>query len=127
MEENKVYRFEEVEELISEMDDHDIPEDEVDADEDLKLVVSGWCIRLLDLGIVLRTGVACVPDEETGVYMPDFDVTVVYENELDAEKWIYYEQDGMLVTVGNFYHGRLSMDEIFDLKCQLVIPNKEDQ
>ena len=98
MDENKVY-LGDIEELLFEFDDSDIAEDFIEADEDLMLVVSGWLIKIPSLGLSLRSGVACVTDEEADMYMPDFDVTVLYEEELKADMWIYYEQDGILVTL----------------------------
>lgn len=44
--------------------------------------------------------------------MPDFDVTVLYEEELAADKWIYYEQDGFTVTLANWLNGRLPISNI---------------
>ena len=32
--------------------------------------------------------------------MPDFDVTIVYEGNIETQEWLYYEQDGMVVTLG---------------------------
>ena len=127
MDENKVYRVGDIEELLFEFDDSDIAEDFIEADEDLMLVVSGWLIKIPSLGLSLRSGVACVPDEEADMYMPDFDVTVLYEEELKADMRIYYEQDGIMVTLGNFLHGRLSMDEIMDLECYFIIANKTEE
>ena len=64
-------------------------------------------------------------DEEAGMYMPDFDVTVLYENELADDMWLYFEQDGFCVTLGNWLNGRLSMGEIESLECHLVVPDEE--
>ena len=57
--------------------------------------------------------------------MPDFDVTVLYENELADDMWLYFEQDGFLVSLGNWLNGRLSMGEIESLECHLVMPDEE--
>ena len=57
--------------------------------------------------------------------MPDFDVTVLYENELADDMWLYFEQDGFCVSLGNWLNGRLSMGEIENLECHLVIPDEE--
>ena len=77
------------------------------------------------MSLYLRAGVACVYDEEAGMYMPDFDVTVLYENELADDMWLYFEQDGFCVTLGNWLNGRLSMGEIENLECYLVVPDEE--
>ena len=58
--------------------------------------------------------------------MPDFDVTVLYEDELMTDEWIYYEQDGFTVTLANWLNGRLPISNIETLECYLVIPDIED-
>ena len=42
---------------------------------------------------------------------------------------LYYEQDGMVVTLGNWLNGRLSCEQIEQLWCELIIPkqNKEQK
>ena len=44
--------------------------------------------------------------------MPDFDVTVVYEGNIESQEWLYYEQDGFVVTLGNWLNGRMSGGQI---------------
>ena len=53
--------------------------------------------------------------------MPDFDVTVVYEGNIESQEWLYYEQDGFVVTLGNWLNGRMSGGQIEQLWCELVI------
>ena len=62
-------------------------------------------------------------------FMPDFDVTIVYEGNIETQEWLYYEQDGMVVTLGNWLNGRLSCEQIEQLWCELIIPeqNKEQK
>ena len=45
------------------------------------------------------------------------------------KEWLYYEQDGMVVTLGNWLNGRLSCEQIEQLWCELIIPeqNKEQK
>ena len=50
------------------------------------------------LNLTLRQGIACAWDAEEGLFMPDFDVTIVYEGNIETQEWLYYEQDGMVVT-----------------------------
>ena len=83
--------------------------------------------------------------------MPDFDVTIVYEGNIETgysrsdasvvnesgesmqasfpADSLYYEQDGMVVTLGNWLNGRLSCEQIEQLWCELIIPeqNKEQK
>ena len=59
----------------------------------------------------------------------DFDVTIVYEGNIETQEWLYYEQDGMVVTLGNWLNGRLSCEQIEQLWCEFIIPkqNKEQK
>ena len=126
MENKKKYRLGDVEEIISEMEFDDRCDEIVEIDDDLQLVISGWYVVVPSLSLTLRAGVACAFDEEAGMFMPDFDVTVLYEDELTADKWIYYEQDGFTVTLANWLNGRLPISNIETLECYLVIPDTED-
>jgi hypothetical protein len=126
MESRKKYRLGDIEEIISEMEFEDRCDEIVEIDDDLQLLISGWYVVVPSLSLTLRAGVACVFDEEAGMFMPDFDVTVLYEVELMADKWIYYEQDGFTVTLANWLNGRLPISNIETLECYLVIPDTED-
>ena len=78
------------------------------------------------LGIHVREGVACTFDEEENMFMSDFDVTVVYEGEMASESWMYYEQDGILITLANWLNGRMPIDAIEKLECYIEIANVTD-
>lgn len=126
MENKTKYRLGKVEEKLSEMEFEDRCDAIVEIDDDMQLVVSGWYVFIPGLSLYLRAGVACVYDEEAGMYMPDFDVTVLYEEELAADRWIYYEQDGFTVTLANWLNGRLPISNIETLECYLVIPDEDE-
>ena len=122
---NKRYRLCDVEEAVSEMDEHiDVDDDIAEIDDDMQLVISGWYVYIESLNLSLRQGVACIWDEEEGLFMPDFDVTIVYEGNIETQEWLYYEQDGMVVTLGNWLNGRLSCGQIEQLWCELIIPEQ---
>ena len=127
---NKRYRLGEIEEAVSEMEELiDIEDDIAEIDDDFQIVVSGWSVYVESLNLTLRQGIACVWDAEEGLFMPDFDVTIVYEGNIETQEWLYYEQDGMVVTLGNWLNGRLSCEQIEQLWCELIIPeqNKEQK
>ena len=126
MESRKKYRLGDIEEIISEMGFEDRCDEIVEIDDDLQLVISGWYVVVPSLSLTLRAGVACAFDEEAGMLMTDFDVTVLYEDELMTDEWIYYEQDGFTVTLANWLNGRLPISNIETLECYLVIPDIED-
>ena len=46
----------------------------------------------------------------------------VYEGNIETQEWLYYEQDGMVVTLGNWLNGRLSCEQIEQLWCEFIIP-----
>ena len=119
---NKRYRLCDVEEAVSEIDELiDVDDDIAEIDDDMQLVISGWSVYIESLNITLRQGVACIWDEEEGLFMPDFDVTIMYEGNIETQEWLYYEQDGMVVTLGNWLNGRLSCGQIEQLWCELII------
>lgn len=126
MESRKKYRLGDIEEVIFKMEFEDRCDEIVEIDDDLQLLISGWYVVIPSLSLTLRAGVACAFDEEVGMFMPDFDVTVLYEDELTADKWIYYEQDGFTVTLANWLNGRLPISNIETLECYLVIPETQD-
>ncbi len=120
---NKRYRLCDVEEAVSEMEElMDIADDIAEIDDDMQIVISGWSVYVESLNLTLRQGIACVWDEGERLFMPDFDVTVVYEGNIETQEWLYYEQDRMVVTLGNWLNGRLSCEQIEQLWCELVIP-----
>ena len=101
---NKRYRLGEIEEAVAEMEERiDIEDDIAEIDDDFQIVVSGWSVYVESLNLTLRQGIACVWDAEEGLFMPDFDVTIVYEGNIETQEWLYYEQDGMVVTLGKHY------------------------
>lgn len=90
---NKRYRLCDVEEAVSEMDELiEVDDDIAEIDDDMQLVISGWSVYIESLNITLRQGVACIWDEEEGLFMPDFDVTIVYEGNIETQgKPIYQD------------------------------------
>jgi len=112
-----------VEEAVSEMEElMDIADDIAEIDDDMQIVISGWSVYVESLNLTLRQGIACVWDEGERLFMPDFDVTVVYEGNIDSQEWLYYEQDGFVVTLGNWLNGRMSGGQIEQIWCELVTP-----
>lgn len=60
----------------------------------------------------------------SGMFMPDFAVTVVYEGDIESKEWLYYEQDGFVTTLANWLNGRLPVEQIEQLRCEIVIPQQ---
>ena len=78
-------------------------------------------MKIPSLNLYLRAGVMCLWDEDEKVYMPDFDAIVIYEDANELSSYLYYEQDGFVVTVNNWLHGRLDYEEISQLMCEVVV------
>lgn len=119
-------RLEDVEEKMAETDTFDVPDDIAETDDNYQLVISGWYVKIPSLNLYLRAGVMCLWDEDEKVYMPDFDVTVIYEDENELSSYLYYEQDGFVVTINNWLHGRLDYEEISQLVCEVVIERENE-
>lgn len=119
------YRIYEVEEMISEMDLSEVEDDIAETDEDMQLVISGWYMNIPELNLKLREGVVCIWNEEEKLFMPDFAVTVIYEGDIEGKGWIYYEQDGFVVTLANWLNGRLPVEQIEQLRCEIVIQQQD--
>jgi len=118
------YRLCEIEEILADTDTTEIADDIVETDEDMQLIVRGYYVHIPELNLYLREGVVCIWEEEEKLFMPDFAVTVIYENELETGTWINYEQDGFVVTLANWLNGRCSIEQIVQLKCNLVMPDE---
>ena len=114
----------EVEKNIEEMDLSEITDDVVELEEGYQLVVSGWYVHIPKLHLRLHEGVVGYWDEEMKEYMPDFCVTVIYLEDSAETEYLYYEQDGMFTTMANWLHGQMSMEEIEQLACEILIPQE---
>lgn len=121
----KAYRLGEVEEILAEMEQlAEVPDDCLESDEDYQIVISGWQVHIPELGLNLHEGIFCNYDEEEGGYLPDFAITVVKEEGQD--EWIYYEQDGFVITLANYLHGKTDLDltQLEQLSCFIRMPEK---
>ena len=118
------YRVYEVEGIISKMDLSEVEDDIVETDEGIQLVVSGWYVYIPELNLNLREGMVCIWDEKEKLFMPDFAVTVIYESDIKNREWIYYEQEGV-VALANWLKGRLPVEKIEQLRCEIVIPQQD--
>ena len=120
----KAYRLGEVEEILPEMEQlAEVPDDIMESDEDYQIVISGWQVHIPELGLNLHEGIYCNYDEEEGGYLPDFAITVVKEEGQD--EWLYFEQDGFLITLANFLHEKTDLDlgQLGQLSCFIRMPD----
>ncbi|WP_276949373.1 hypothetical protein [Acetatifactor muris] len=126
----KAYRLDMVEEAVSEMDLFDVADDIMESDENYQIVISGWQAYVPELGLALHAGVFCQYDESEQAYLPDFSVTVIKEAEERMKEtkegdWLYYEQDGFVITLANYLHGKMEISRIEQLSCFICIPDEE--
>lgn len=120
----KAYRLGEVEEILAEMEQlAEVPDDIMESDEYYQIVISGWQVHIPELGLNLHESIYCNYDEEEGGYLPDFAITVVKEEGQD--EWLYFEQDGFLITLANFLHGKTDLDlgQLGQLSCFIRMPD----
>lgn len=123
-----------------------VTEDTVaEIDDDMQLVLYGWWVYIPDFNLSLRPGNVCIWDEEGRVFMPDYDVTVVYEGELRAAvslrikdnfvimsgesiktffsaDILYYKQDGFIEILAEWLGNSIDTDSLEQLWCELIIP-----
>ncbi len=143
MEDKKIYCLGDIEEVIAEMDFTECDDDIAEIDTDFQIWISGWKVVIPSLGISVREGVACAWDEEENMFMPDFSVTVIYEGDVDTghsriedsvvrksgecvqapipSDFLYYEQNGFLITLANWLNGRMPINAIEKLECYINI------
>ena len=92
-------------------------------DEEGLISIEGIRIVVSDLKLSARAGDYCRYDEEEGQYMPDFSITLIYdEEEADPSKYLYWEQDPYEVAIYNYVHSKgLTMEELNNLDCIVEI------
>lgn len=90
-----------------------------------RIIREGWWIEIPELNLCLHEGVFLNFDEEEQEYLPDFSITIIRETGQDG--WLYFEQDGMIVSLANFMSGRMCMEELWNLECILRIPEENKQ
>lgn len=115
---------EELEDTLEQLYDNDdvfVDETEVSNDETEEgmILVSGIYINIPSLGISAREGTFCNYDEDSGEYMPDFSITLIYDaDEKNPEKFLYWEQDSIAIAVYNFLRKQeYSLNDIYSAKC----------
>jgi hypothetical protein len=116
------YRLGEIEEVLAELDLEDIPDDVMEEDGEYQIVTSCWWVEIPKLGLCLYEGIFCDFDEEEKAYLPDFSITVI--KEMGTDTWIYYEQDGFLITLANWLHGRVELKQLEQMICFIRKPEE---
>ncbi len=119
----KKCQLSEAEELLgSYMDDTESFEDVIELDSDAEIVLDKKYVYVETFNVCLRHGVLCVWDEEAGIFMPDEDVTVIYEGAGIVPEYISYESEGMTDTLCDFLKDVATYGEIESVWCEVIIP-----
>ena len=94
----KNMKLTEIEEKITE---ETWPEHFFKLEEDMYMLLDNYRIIIPALELSVREGVCGYMENDE--FNPDFSVSVIYEqNETDPEKWLYYENDPVEVSVHNY-------------------------
>lgn len=118
----RAYRLGNVEEAIYELDIADAADDIIESDEGYQIVISGWWVHIPELRLNLHEGVFCQYDKKEEAYLPDFSVTVIKEE--GQEEWIYYENDGFIITLANWLGGKVQMSKLEQMQCFICKPEQ---
>ncbi len=128
-------KLSDVDKIIFESEEkYDITQYEVMMDEEDPScgLIDVYGIRTVidSLGLSVREGTFYNYNEEDDAYDADFSVTLIYEkDEKDPVKYLYWEQDGIQVTLYNFLRQRgddiNGLSDLEDNDC--VIEFEEDE
>ena len=96
----------------------DYDPDEIAVDDDNTIILDGPEVTFPALGLVAVPGTMYSRDEE-GELEPDWSLTLIYEIGKTPAEYLYYEQDGILVSLHNYMSSvKKKIDGVFDdYKC----------
>ena len=116
-------RLAEIEDAVAEMEElFDIPDELVEGDEEYRITRCGWWAYISELDLCLHEGTFFVYDEDEQEFMPDFSLTLIRENGQDG--WLYYEQDGFVISLANWLHGTHTLQSVEEMECVLCKPEE---
>lgn len=113
------YKLKDIEEIISEMDTVDNAYVNITINDTMQLIVDTLCVNIPELNIDLREAEIYIWDNDTHEYELDFNITVLYKANSPIDEWLYYEQDGFVVTLANWLQGELTLTTIEQLNCNI--------
>lgn len=120
-------KLDEAEDVVAEMEElQDLMDEVVEEEEKVyQIRRESWWIEIPSLCLCLHEGMFLNYDEAEQEYLPDFSITII--RRIGQEGWLYFEQDGMLISLANFLSGRLRMEELCKLECILRIPEENEK
>ena len=119
----KKCRIKEVERILAEMDLEDVSDDLAELEDGLQIVISGYYLLIPELKIQVHKGLVCVFDHEADMYMPDEAVTVIIEVTGQEAEHICYKLDGIIGTLYDWGQGKMSLDRIENIWCEIIVPD----
>lgn len=120
---SKRCRVKDAEKLLIEMDLDDVSDDVAELEDELQIVISGYYLLIPELKIQVHKGLVCVFDHEADMYMPDEAVTVIIEVTGQEAEQICYKQDGIIGTLYDWRRGKMSLDRIENIWCEIIVPD----
>ena len=94
-------------------------------DDNEQIETDGIRVDIPDLGYSARFGEYLRYYEEEDVYEADFSLTLIYDiNERDPQKYLYWEQDGLAISLYNYLRAseeKKDVNDISEMKCVIEI------
>lgn len=89
--------------------------DIVEHTDDYMILAQPYEIKIAELHVYCKEGALYYKTDPT----PDFDLVLVYG--FDGEgNYLYWEQDGIVVTLANFFHDTYTINQISAMHCELL-------
>lgn len=113
-----------MEEIIYELEIEDFVYELLENEADYQIWISGWWVHIPELELNLHEGTFYQYNHETDEFVPDFSVTVIRRadsieltEEREKTQWLYFEQDGFLVTLANWMGATISIKRLEQMEC----------
>ena len=119
----KKCRVKDAERQLIEMDLDDVSDDVAEIDDGIQIVISGYYLLIPELNIQIHKGILCVFEQEVNMYMPDEAVTLIIEVNGQEAEHICYKQDGIIGTLYDWGQGKISLDRIENMWCEIIVPD----
>lgn len=119
----KKCRVKDTERQLIEMDLDDVSDDVAEIDDGIQIVISGYYLLIPELNIQIHKGILCVFEQEVNMYMPDEAVTLIIEVNGQEAEHICYKQDGIIGTLYDWGQGKMSLDRIENMWCEIIVPD----
>ncbi|WP_103869230.1 hypothetical protein [Butyrivibrio sp. Su6] len=123
----KYCTLDELVDCICEITETDPPrtshEIKVPDDEEALIITEGVIIHVEELHLCVRTADFCRYDPDEDYYMPDFSISMIYDDkDTEPDHYLYWEQDSPIITLYNYLHEKnISMSYLEGLNCMVTL------